>query len=394
LNQLRTLPFVLLAFCARAALAYGPTGHEIVGGVADKLLANTLAGAQVRSLLDGMTLERAALIADEIKAWDKDGPDRGNAFPGYPEHPRIDKQLREFWRANQPTHDRASHMPSHHWFHYTDVPVLNAQKYSGGKTGRSQWDIVHMIPYCLRVLRDEAPADNSRKVTKPVALTLLAHYVGDIHQPLHVGAAYFDESGRAIDPDRGKGGIEDEGGNTIMFRLDRGAADELAKAGLRLHGFWDNQAVLANLGPISPALRNEEKFQALDKPKRRLIDALGRQQPRAWRLPSTTPLEKYAEAWADDILPLAREAHERLQFINVHPQLEADRTVAAGVAVEKTARAQVSYADWAAAVVREELHKAGWRLADVLNQALISTPLEVSRLNRFGERDCKINKHL
>ena len=52
-------------------LAYGPTGHEIVGGIADKLIANTPAAKKVSTLIDGITLERASIIADEIKAWTK-----------------------------------------------------------------------------------------------------------------------------------------------------------------------------------------------------------------------------------------------------------------------------------------------------------------------------------
>ena len=34
------------------------------------------------------------------------------------------------------------------------------------------------------------------------ALRLLAHYVGDIHQPLHVAAVYLDREGRVVDPSR------------------------------------------------------------------------------------------------------------------------------------------------------------------------------------------------
>ncbi|HXM74088.1 MAG TPA: hypothetical protein VN904_02340, partial [Chthoniobacterales bacterium] len=114
--------------------AYGPTGHEIVGGIADKLIANTPAAAKLNGLIDGITLEKASVIPDEIKAWDKNGPDDPNAFPRYSDHPKIDKQLRDFSRANPPTHDPNSPTPSHHWFHYTDVPVFNVQKYSDGKT--------------------------------------------------------------------------------------------------------------------------------------------------------------------------------------------------------------------------------------------------------------------
>ena len=119
-------------------MAYGPTGHEIVGGVADKLIANTPASQRIYALTDGITLERASTIADEIRAWDKNGVDDTNTFSHYGEHPKIDKQLREFWQANPPTQDRNSAVPSHHWFHYTDVPILNLERYADGKTGRAQ----------------------------------------------------------------------------------------------------------------------------------------------------------------------------------------------------------------------------------------------------------------
>src|SRR5947207_2607015 len=169
--------------------AYGPLGHEIVGGIADERLEITHKAIKVRTLLDGLTLEKAAVITDEIKGWDKKGVDDPKAFR-YSAHLKIDRQLRDFWRANQPTHNPGSAMPSHHWFHYTDVPVVRVEKYAEGQAGRSKWDVVHMIPYCLEVLRGRVSEQNERNITKPVALILLAHYVGDIHQPLHVGAEY------------------------------------------------------------------------------------------------------------------------------------------------------------------------------------------------------------
>src|ERR1700687_6256887 len=124
---------ILVAISAatfRATLfAYGPTGHEIVGGIAYKLVGATPAGEKIYALTDGITLERAAVIADEIKAWDKNGVDDLNAFPHYPEHAKIDNQLRDFWRANPPTQDPKSPIPPHHWVHYTDLPGLVLHKY-------------------------------------------------------------------------------------------------------------------------------------------------------------------------------------------------------------------------------------------------------------------------
>ena len=264
-------------------------------------------------------------------------------------------------------------MPSHHWFHYTDVPILNPQKYSDGKTGRSQWDVVHMITFCAGVLKGETAEDNPRKITKPVAIILLAHYVADIHQPLHVGAEYFDEAGHAVDPDRGKPGIADEGGNTILLRLRSGTPEELAHRSLKLHGFWDNEAVMANLVSLPLSVSKEERQDKTEKAKRQLIERLSREQPPNWRLSRNLAVENYAEAWANEILPIARQAHERLEFTKVHPQLDQDRYVSVGIAQEQIVPGRIVYADWAASVVREELHKAGWRLADLLEKVVTST---------------------
>jgi len=87
-------------------------------------------------------------------------------------------------------------------------------------------------------------------------------------------------------------------------------------------------------------------------------------------MPANLEIRKYAEAWADEILPVACEAHQRLQFTNVHPLREEDRVLAAGAAEEKPMPDHIAYRTWATNVVGEELHKAGWRLADLLEKAL------------------------
>ena len=378
MRTLFSLSFILVAVVSRLS-AYGPTGHEIVGGIADKLLANTPAAAHVNTLLDGITLERASVIADEIKGWDSTGPDAPGAFPHYSDHPQIDQQLRDFWLANQPTHTTHSAAPSHHWFHFTDVPVFKLESYSEGKVGRSKWDIVHMIPYCIAVLKGEMPENNPRKITKPVAVILLAHLVGDIHQPLHVGAEYFDESGHKTDPDKHRHFLADEGGNTFALHLAGGTSKEMARRELKLHPFWDNEAVMANLPSLSSTMSKEERSKKMEKAKQELINRLAHEEPANWRLPANVSLKDYSEAWADEILPIAREAHERLRFTNVHSQLDNGRVVAAGNVREKRTSDHVRYADWAAKIVREELHKAGWRLADVLNRALISTSAQLTQ---------------
>jgi hypothetical protein len=373
LKKLRTILGILVA-CVSGARAYGPVGHEIVGGIADQLLAGKPAGAQVSTLIDGITLEKASVIADEIKAWDKNGPDDTNQFPRYLDHLEIDKQLRDFWRANPPRHNPTSALPSHHWFHYTDVPVFRDAKYSDGKVGRSKWDVVHMIPYCISVLRGETPETNERKITKPIAVILLAHYVADIHQPLHVGAEYFDYSGRAIDPDKGQSGLADEGGNTFALHLKGDPPPRRGVHTKKFHGYWDFDSVNALLPQLPNTIGKYARQKQIDAAKAELIYDMASHEPKDWRLPPQLDVKAYAEAWANEILPIAREAHERLRFTDVKPLQEDDgRIVASGDARERLSADGPAYRDWARDVVREELHKAGWRLADLLEKILKPT---------------------
>ena len=87
-------------------------------------------------------------------------------------------------------------------------------------------------------------------------------------------------------------------------------------------------------------------------------------------MPENLDVKNYAEAWADEIMPIAREAHERLSFRNIKPLQQEDRVVASGEADENAAPDHVAYQDWANKIVRAELHKAGWRLADLLQKSL------------------------
>src|SRR5260370_13808289 len=194
-----------------------------------------------------------------------------------------------------------------------------------------------MISYCVDVLRGEIPEDNPRKITRPVAVILLAHYVGDIHQPLHVGAEYFNQAGQAVDPDRNQPGIEDEGGDSFMLSLTRGTPEGMAHRGSKWHGFWDYDAVMANLPPLSPTLSKEERHQKTEQAKRKLIDRLTKEQPTNWRAPANIALKNYGEFWADAIFPGAREAEERLHFIPVPETLAHDRNFVDGSVLVKNA---------------------------------------------------------
>jgi S1/P1 Nuclease len=360
---IRALVLSALLYFAANAFAYGPLGHEIVGAVADRKLAGTGAGAKVNRLLEGMTLQRAANVADEIKAWDKKGADDLTAYPHYPKWPAIERQLREFWKANPPGPDANDVKPSHHWFHYTDVPVLEPEKYADGKTGRGNWDIVHAIPYCIAVLRGEMPENNPRKITKPLAVILLAHLVGDIHQPLHVGAEYFSEYGKPVDPDRGVAGLGDEGGNSLSF-VENATAHHPGHYYHSFHGFWDLDAVRNSVIGTPDEVPNEQRAAVYDSARERMFADLAANEPKEWRTPGDP--KGWAEQWANEILPIAREAHTRVRFEHVHREEKNGDVFAKGEAREIGR----DYRDWSTAVVGDELHKAGWRLAELLEKSL------------------------
>ncbi len=357
------LRFILAALLVLApnALAYGPLGHEIVGAIADKKLAGSEAGAKVTALLGGMTLQRASNIADEIKAWDKKGADDFSAYPHYRNSPALERQLRDFWKANPPSPDASETTPTHHWFHYTDVPVLDPEKYGDGRTGRGNWDIVHAIPYCVGVLRGEIAEDNPRKITKPIALILLVHLVGDIHQPLHVGAEYFSESGQPVDPDRGASGLGDEGGNSLTF-FENANATHPRHYYHSFHAFWDLDTVRNLVIGTPDDVPREERDAVYKSATEKLLTDLDATEPKDWH--NIGDPKTWAEQWANEILPIAREAHARLHFEHIHREEKNGRVFAKGKAREINS----GYREWATGVVRLELQKAGWRLADLLRQ--------------------------
>lgn len=368
--KIKFILFIVTAiFSADRAYSYALQGHEMVGAIADEKLSGKPIGKKIQQMLGGISLATAAGLPDAIKNWDKDGPDSPHALP-VSSNKELNAQLRAFWHANPPTTNYNSAIPSHGWFHYTDVPVFDFGKYADGKTGRSPWDIVHMITYCVRVLKGQEIEQNARKITKPVAIVLLAHYLGDIHQPLHVGAEYFDTHGQPINPDKGAVGINDIGGNSLSFKytvvIDKKRIHHLGN----LHSFWDSQTVTLALDQIRAEIRQKTIGHPSTVTDKEIVHYFASQEPKTWKLNLSTNVNDWAQQWADEILPLASQAHERLQFVHVKPQVEGSELIAKGEAVEKSMPDGKSYDKWASNVVKDQLHKAGWRLAELLERTL------------------------
>jgi hypothetical protein len=133
------IPFVLAA--ADVSLAWGPTGHRATGRVAERHLTPQAARA-VAELLAPETLAYVATWSDDIRpepAWAKGDP----------------------W----------------HW-----VTVPDGQTYETTSKNPGG-DVVEAIARFQKTLADRS----APRPERAQALKWLAHLIGDLHQPLHVG---------------------------------------------------------------------------------------------------------------------------------------------------------------------------------------------------------------
>lgn len=307
------------------AHAWGPTGHGVVGALADAQLTPH-AAAMVQQLI-GMKLAIAGPWADCVKDV-KGGPSSGH----YVEDTRYKASCGVFWTApmeaamvdyadrnwnncNQPGEE------CHAQYHFADVAIERG-KYQPG-IGTSDHDIVHAIEAAIDVLEDKpAPAPFSI-ASKAEALLMLAHLLGDLHQPLHVGSIYLDANGQTVDPDAGSYDPNSftRGGN---FLID-GAK--------KLHGEWDDVG----------AYPGASVFKKLLKASARVPVTPG--EADAW-----------PELWASETVGQAQQAFAGLTFTG---------TGAHSWNVKYADRA--AYTKSKVAMQRTQMERAGARLAQLLN---------------------------
>ncbi len=72
---------------------------------------------------------------------------------------------------------------------------------------------------------------------------------------------------------------------------------------------------------------------------------------------------------ANRMMPVSREAHNRLEFTEIESET-GKRDISSGRAEERKKTGGQFYALWAAAKVKDQIHKGGWRLAALLEEAL------------------------
>jgi len=247
---------VVLVCGGSAALAWTDEGHEAIGAMADQLLAGTRAAAQVRGLLGNESLATASIWADSVKY-------RTNQWP----------EAIRFRVAN----------PNHAAMHFTDIPFEEA-RYRDDSIGARPDDVVHAIDACILILRGKPDAQSVfNEVNQKIALRLLAHYVGDIHQPLHVGSGYLVGT-KFIDPNGyGQGYEEDRGGNELFFGTNR------------LHLYWDLNAVRQAMAKRGVATPQAFAAKLLTQPA---------------PLADISPLLDWPRDWASESLALSSKAHD------------------------------------------------------------------------------------
>jgi hypothetical protein len=305
-----------VAGLSTSAFGWGREGHQTVGAIADLLIAGTPAAQKVLEIIGTESLGHASTWADEVE-------------------------------YGRPTDDGTAYLtrnPEHANYHYTDIPIQDSA-YDERAPGASPNDVVHALVRCIAVLKSGV---DSPQLTQREALRLLVHFTGDIHQPLHVGAAYLTPAGKLVRPTTPEQAEaqQDHGGNWILWKRPGGQK--------KLHGYWDADTV--NNAMAAAGLATPPEFAAYLK---------AHESP-GWS--STSPVEKWPQEWANEMLPLARKIHEQLTLGPAETVTEKNhlKVMVTHPRWPATCRDEAAYDKWATEVATKNITRAGFRLAAVL----------------------------
>ena len=213
--------------------------------------------------------------------------------------------------------------------------------------------ILRGIERDMLVLKDTAQSRQSRVE----ALLAVGHWVGDIHQPLHVSFA------------------DDAGGNAIRVRY-RANCGQNPKSGkekkpANLHAVWDNCLLEAG---IFQAVRESKAFKASWGPRTITYRAVD-------ELYATTTLAKERELVAGLPWQWAAESYQitldpnTLYCVKVGEVCQYSDTLVTlpEGAKERSVLIDAGYVAKYSAVAKERVRAGGHRLADLINRALDPT---------------------
>jgi hypothetical protein len=264
---LAMLAFILLGGEARA---WGDLGHKVICEIAFRLVQPDTQAA----------INRLMQLDSEFKTFSDSCI--------YPDHPRI-RAAEHFLNLPRDSKGLTS----------DECPLVDAC-------------VLTAILYDFKILRAKEQTDAS----KLVALKSLGHWVGDIHQPLHVSF------------------LDDKGGNTIRTS---------GQCPGNLHAVWDTCLVQYAVGPdVSEAVSD-------------LLAAISPERNAEWN--ASAPRD-----WANESFAIAEAARTRYCVMN-------------GSSCDMTSGAlniSAQYLDANEQVVKEQLQKAGVRLARLLDTAFLN----------------------
>jgi hypothetical protein len=332
--MLRRMAFVLTCLVIlnpSAAWPWGFEGHRVVGSIADKLLKPN-AKQQVQKILgERLDLRKVAPWPDCVRSVARHD-DGSFHYEVNPEHLEFEVPCTPFNSAEERARmvnyaERnwftCPETPCHGTFHFEDVPIQqNRFDRSLHQVGTNDHDLVAAIGAAIAVLSDKPipPPFPFALKDKKDALMLLAHLVGDLHQPLHVGSVYLDENGNRVDPSGPE--TETAGANLIQDQ------------NINLHHEWDD--IPTDLGDAST---------------HELMD-MARATPQ-----TQGPVTDLPSIWASESLSVARSAFDGLTFQRGEPPFKWK------VAFDN----HEAYLQKMDAIKRQQLAKGGARLAEILN---------------------------
>jgi hypothetical protein len=307
--------FALAAASASPAYPWAREGHQAVARIAQQGLSAD-ARAHVIKILGNDDLSTISVWMDELRS----AAFHAGALAFDPEAQHFNHEF-----------------PNNAVWHYVDLP-LGATAYEADGPFANPEDVVHAIGQAVAVLEGGGDA----RITKKEALYMLVHFVGDIHQPLHVGDGYYalaaDGSATLVtDPASARGLPNDKGGNVLYF--GPGRYDEL-------HAYWDSVLV--------KRITHSDITADLVKVLEPRVAAEGA----GWK--SAGDYHHWAEGWATESLAAARTAYAGLVFGAVTPDPN-------GGIKKILITLPAHYDDTCVPIAETRLAQGGYHLAEILN---------------------------
>ena len=361
LNFVFAFGLVLFLLSPTTASAWGYQGHRVVGSIATELLSDN-AKAQVKAILNPpgsrdpspgnheFDLRKAGPWADCVKSVAKnaDGTFKYKINDLHPEYelpciPFRDERAamedyvsRNWTTCLYPADPNGPQFGCHNTFHFDDV-ALQRGGFDRTYQGTNEHDLVAAIGAAIAVLSDKPipppvpPSSFAFSIKdKREALLLLTHFMGDLHQPLHVGSAYLDTNGQLVDPDLAH--HIDPANDTI-------GGNAIQDQNVNMHAEWD-----------------DIPFDIGDSWTRELMATAKLVPARAG------PVEDWPAAWASDTILVARSAFAGVTF-TFKQSTPPDTKLVWLVSFED----HTAYLWQMDQIKRRQLAKGGARLAQILN---------------------------